>query len=198
MNTPLRVVALDLGIANVGIAVTHDQVGEPRLSCRTVTPRRREPRPNVMDHERVQETVAAVLAAMKCEPHVVAIELPIIADNTGDTPIRLAEIHGALKHWIFAHGIPYADVNNMHVKQYATGNGHADKDVVKAQVIARYGRLLHIHTRDEADAVSLLAQTLDAYGHPLCDKAGVPIQVPASHRRAVAATTWPELTGRSA
>lgn len=186
MSAPLRIVALDLGIANVGIAVTHDQVGQPRLSCRTVTPRRRDPRPNVMDHERAQETVAAVLAAMRCEPDVVAIELPILIDGKGDTVIRLAEIHGALKHWIFSHRIPYADVHLTHIKQYATGNGNADKAAVKEAVIARYGRLLHVHTYDEADAVSLLAMTLDGYGMPLAE-------VPPSHRRAVAATRWPEL-----
>lgn len=181
----MRVVALDLGIANVGIAVTHDQAGQPRLSCRTVTPRRRDPRPNAMDHERVHETVAAVLAAMKCTPDVVAIELPILVEGKGDTTIRLAEIHGALKHWIWSHRIPYADVHLTHIKQYATGNGAASKEAVKEHVIARYGRLLHVHTYDEADAVSLLAMTLDAYGLPL-------IEVPPTNRKAITATTWPE------
>lgn len=186
MSIPLRVVALDLGLANCGIAVTHDQAGEPRLACRTITPRRREPRPNLMDHERVHETVAAIQAAMRCNPDIVAIELPILVEGKGDMTVRLAEIHGAVKHWIFAHKIPYADVHLTRVKQYATGSGGAKKPDVTAAVIARYGRLLHVHTYDEADAVSLLAMTLHAYGQPLAE-------VPANHAKAVHATTWPKI-----
>jgi crossover junction endodeoxyribonuclease RuvC len=187
VNRPLRAIGLDLSLAGTGIAVSHDQLGEPRLSCRTITPRRRKPA-TLMDHERIHETVAAVQAAAQCRPDVVVIESPLLLEGHGDTSVRLGELHGPVKHWLWAKGIPYADVHNTHLKQYACGKGNAKKEEVKEAVIARYGRLLHVHTYDEADAVSLLAMTLDAYGQPLGD-------VPATHRRAVAATTWPELGG---
>jgi crossover junction endodeoxyribonuclease RuvC len=185
MVTPLKVVALDLGLANAGIAVTHDQVGQPRLSCRTISPRKR-PSPTVMDHARAKEIIDAVLAAVKCEPDLVVVEKPLQVAGQGDTSVRLGEIHGAIKHFLFSRKITYVDVNLVHVKQYATGKGNAKKDEILAATIARYGHLLHIHTDHEADAVSLLAQTLHAYGQPLAE-------VPDTHRRAIAGTRWPEL-----
>ena len=53
-------------------------------------------------------------------------------------------------------------------------------------MIARYGRLLHIATDDDADSTSLLAMALDYYGQPLAD-------VPDTHRRALRKPSWPDL-----
>lgn len=195
MIRPLRILAVDMGIANAGIAVTHDQVGNPRLACRTITPRKR-PSATLMDHWRAKETIDAVMAAASCRPDLVLIESPILADGTGDMPVRLAEIHGAVKHWVFAKGFPYVDVHLTRVKQYATGKGNAKKPDVLAAVIARYGQLLHIGSRDEADAVSMLFQSLDKYGSQVVNPCGelvdVP-QVPELNRRALAGTSWPDL-----
>lgn len=184
---PLRVLALDLSLRATGLAVTHDQVGEPRLSCRTITAPKSASSDTKMDHRRAHQIIVAVIAAAECKPDVVAIESPLLLDK-GDTSIRLAELHGPIKHWLWAHGIPYADVHPSHVKQYATGNGNADKEAVLAAVIARYGKRLSIHTYDEADAVSALAFALHHYGQPLAD-------VPLDHSRALAGPTkWPKLT----
>jgi crossover junction endodeoxyribonuclease RuvC len=182
---PLRVVTLDLSIRATGLAVTHDQVGEPRLACRTITPRKRNSRTRI-DHERLHETFQAIAAAALCKPDLVVIEEPLSLD-TGDTSIRLAELHGPIKHWFWARGIPYVDMHLSHVKQYATGNGGADKPTVLASVIATYGRLLHVHTYDEADAVSMLAAALDHYGQPL-------VEVGQERRKALAKQNWPDLT----
>jgi crossover junction endodeoxyribonuclease RuvC len=184
--TALRIVALDLSLTATGIAVTHDQVGEPRLSCRTVTPRK-YPTPNVIDHQRLHATFGAIAAAVNCKPDLVVIEwLPQFAGH-GGTALRLAELHGAVKHWLWAHGHPYVDVKPQHLKTYAAGYGNATKQAVREAVTARYGRLLHIHTEDEADAVTLLAMALDVYGQALVD-------VPAAHRKAIAQSSlWPTL-----
>lgn len=182
---PLRLVALDLGLAHAGIAVTHDQVGEPRLSCRTVSPRKR-PSPTVMDHQRAKEIIDSIIVALRCKPDLVVVEKPLQIAGQGDTSVRLGEIHGAIKHYLFSKGVLYVDVNLVHVKQYATGRGNAQKREVLEAVIARYGSLLHVHTDHEADAVSLLAQALDHYGQPLAD-------VPSNHAKAVYGTDWPEL-----
>lgn len=185
MSRPLRVVALDLSLTATGIAVTHDQVGEPRLSCRTVSPRRR-PSATAIDHVRLHETFGAIAAAVKCKPDLVVIEwLPQFTGH-GSATLRLAELHGATKHWLWAQGHTYLDVLPNHLKQYATGRGNANKADVRVAVTARYGRLLHIGSEDEADATALLAMTLDAYGQPLAE-------VPAGPRKAIAATSWPDL-----
>lgn len=192
MIQPLRIVALDLSLTATGIAVTHDQVGEPRLSCRTVSPRRRPSR-TAIDHVRLHETFAAIAAAVRCDPHVVVVEwLPQFTGH-GDAALRLAELHGAIKHWLFSQKLTYVDVRPVHLKQYATGKGNATKQEVREAVTARYGRLLHVHTEDEADATALLAMALHAYGQPLKDRDGREIPVPNPAAKAVHATVWPEL-----
>jgi crossover junction endodeoxyribonuclease RuvC len=185
MIRPLRAVALDLSLTATGIAVTHDSAGEPRLSCLTVTPRKR-PSETVIDHQRLHETICAVQAAVKFGPDLVVIEKPLQVARKGDTSVRLGELHGPVKHWLWSRRIRYVDVNLVHVKQYATGNGGADKPAVLAAIIARYGRLLHVGTHDEADAVSLLAMALDAYGQSLAP-------VTAQQGVAVGKVSWPEL-----
>lgn len=186
MTRPLRVVALDLSLTGTGIAVTHDQVGEPRLSCRTVSPRKR-PTDNIIDHVRLHETFQSVAAALSCRPDLVVVEWLPAVTGTGGVPLRLAELHGALKHFMWAKGHRYVDVNPSHLKQYAAGSGNAKKDLVRAEITARYGGLLHVGSTDEADAVGLLAMTLDQYGQPLA-------AAPEENRKALAGTKWPELT----
>lgn len=187
MIRPLRIVALDLSLRATGIAVTHDQVGEPRLSCRTVTPRR-YPSETAIDHRRLNETFQAMAAALHCKPDLVVIEWLPQFQGHGDATVRLAELHGALKHFLFAKGHRYVDVLPNYLKQYATGKGNASKTEVRQAVTATYGHLLHIGTEDEADAVALLALALDRYGQPLVD-------VHVSRRRALTGTTWPDLGG---
>lgn len=185
MTRPLRVTALDLSLTSTGIATTHDSAGEPRLACRTVTPRR-YPTPTAIDHRRLHETFAAISVAVQCRPDLVVVEwLPQFTGH-GDATLRLAELHGALKHWMWSRGHRYVDVRPQHLKQYATGKGNATKQEVREAVTARYGKALHIGTEDEADAVALLAMALDAFGQPLAD-------VPARNRNAIAATNWPDL-----
>jgi crossover junction endodeoxyribonuclease RuvC len=182
---PIRVVSLDLSLTATGIAVTHDQAGEPRLSCRTVSPRRR-PTETAIDHVRLHETFGAIAAAVNCKPDLVVIEwLPQFAGH-GDTALRLAELHGAAKHWLWSKGHRYVDVQPPHLKMYATGRGNATKTQVREAVTARYGRHLHIGTEDEADATALLMLALHAYGQRL-------EPVPSHHGLAVSSVTWPEL-----
>jgi crossover junction endodeoxyribonuclease RuvC len=187
MSRPLRIVALDLSLTATGIAVTHDAAGEPRLSCRTVVTRKR-PTETAIDHARLHETFAAVSSAMGCKPDLVVVEWLPQFEGKGDASLRLAELHGATKHWLWSKGYRYVDVKPVHLKQYATGKGNANKEQVREAVIARYGRLLHIGTFDEADAVTLLAMALDAYGQQLCP-------VNSIQGRGVTAVTWPDLNG---
>ena len=203
MIRPLRLLAVDMGIANAGLATTHDQLGEPRLSCRTITPRKR-PSTTLMDHWRAKETIDAIISATGYrpgltvwrKPDLVLIESPINADGTGDVPIRLAEIHGAVKHWVFAHGIPYVDVHLTKPKIYAVDHGGAKKPDVLAAVIAQYGSLLSVGSYDAADATSMLFMGLDYYGSQVMSPQGVWVDIPPvpdRHRRALAGVEWPAL-----
>jgi crossover junction endodeoxyribonuclease RuvC len=187
----LRVVSLDLSLNATGLATTHDQIGEPRLACRTITPRR-YPTETTIDHRRLHETFQAIAAALKCGPDLVVIEfLPQLSH--GGSSLRLAELHGAIKHFLFAKGHRYVDVSPQHLKQYATGKGNASKTQVREHVTGRYGGLMHIGTEDEADATALLMAALDAYGSPLPDGRPLP-DVPQINRKAISAMKWPELT----
>lgn len=184
---PLRVIGLDLSLTGTGIAATHTGAGEPRLWCTTIAPRRR-PSETTIDHARLHDIISAVTGLASIRPDLVVIEKPLQRAGQGDTSIRLAELHGPIKHWLWTRGLRYIDVNLTHVKQYATGSGGAKKDGVLASMIATYGRMAHISDHNQADALSLLAMTLDAYGQPLAD-------VPDTHRRALRAVKWPDLSG---
>jgi crossover junction endodeoxyribonuclease RuvC len=188
----MRVVALDLSLTGTGIAVTHDQLGEPRLSCQTVTPGK-YPTANIIDHRRLHKTFEAIAAWLAMKPDLVVVEWLPLVKGTGGTALRIAELHGAIKHYLFAKGHRYVDVRPQELKTYATGNGNAKKELVREQVIARYGSLLHVSTYDEADAVAALALTLAAYGQPLTGRDGREIAVPPANAKAVAAVTWPQL-----
>lgn len=187
MIAPLRIASLDLSLTATGIAVTHDGHGHPRLACRTITPIKRRSA-TAIDHQRMQQIIAAVQAAVRNRPDLVVIEwLPQFTGH-GDATLRLAELHGLVKHWLWSRGITYVDVKPTYLQMYATGKGKATKDEVLKAVIARYGRFLHIHTYDEADAVALLASALHHYGQPL-------VGVQSHHVQALEGTTWPDLTG---
>lgn len=188
----LRVVSLDLSLNATGIAVTHDQVGEYRPSCRTVSPRK-WPGPNIIDHQRLHETFQAVATALACRPDLVVVEFLPHVKGTGGVALRLAELHGALKHFMWAKGHRYVDVEPQHLKTWATGSGNAKKELVRAEVTARYGGRLHIGSTDEADAVAAMTLALAAYGQPLLDRDGREVPVPAKNRAAIGKVVWPEL-----
>lgn len=184
---PLRVLALDLSLAAAGLACTHDSKGGPRLHARTICPRRSADRPTTMDHTRVHKVFAAIRNAALCQPDVAVIEWLPQLDHR-DTSLRLAELHGVVKQFLWSRRIPYVDVLPTHLQMYATGKGRATKQQVREAATARYGSLLHIGTEDEADATTLLAMALDAYGQPLAE-------VPDTNRRALAGCRWPDLIG---
>jgi crossover junction endodeoxyribonuclease RuvC len=72
------------------------------------------------------------------------------------------------------------------LKVYATGNGRASKDGVRAAIAARYGHVTDGPAKDdEADAYTAMAAGHDWLGHPLKS-------VPTSHRRGLEGCKWPE------
>lgn len=185
----LRLLALDLSLAGTGIAWTHDWRGQPGLGCSTVHTRRNVPAG--IDHQRIHDVYVALKAAAKMRPQVVVIEWLPQMDGHGEQSLRLAELHGVIKHWLWAAGTPYAEVRPTYLQMFATGKGRATKTEVRAGITARVGRLVHIGTTDEADAVTLLAMGLAHYGQPLAP-------VSESGRRALEGVTWPQIDSPTA
>ncbi|PZF98523.1 crossover junction endodeoxyribonuclease RuvC [Micromonospora deserti] len=189
--TELRMVALDLSLAATGVAATHDHHGRGGLLARTVHTARTAHGHTDMDHDRINAVLRDVAAAVKCRPHLVVVEWLPQFDGKGATTLRLAELHGVVKHWLHAQRIRYVDVHPPEVKTWATGKGNANKTQVLEAVVSTYGRLLHVDGHDQADAVALLTLGLAAYGQQV-----VPLHNP-HQRRALGNVTWPTLATES-
>lgn len=185
--TELRLVSLDLSLNATGVAATHDHHGRAGLLARTVHTARTAHGATDMDHQRVDAVLRDVAAAVACRPHLVVVEWLPQFDGKGATTLRLAELHGVIKHWLHAKRITYVDVHPPELKIWATGNGNANKTAVKERVTATYGRLVHLDDDNQADAVALLSMGLAAYGQPLA-----PVSNP-HQRRALGNVTWPTL-----
>ena len=185
--TELRIVALDLSLSATGVAATHDHHGEPGLLARTVHTARTARGQTDMDHVRVNAVLSDVAAAVRCQPHLVVIEWLPMYDGKGATTLRLAELHGVVKHWLHVKRIRYVDVHPPEVKMWATGNGNANKTAVKERITATYGRLVHVGDDNQADAVALLTMALAAYGQPVASIHG------PSQGRALKNVRWPDL-----
>lgn len=184
----LRLLSLDLSLAATGIASTHSWRGEPGLCCDTIHTRRSTP--DGIDHPRIAAVVAAIRPYLTAKPDLAVIEWLPQFDGHGDMSLRLAELHGVVKHYLWLQKVPVADVQPPQLKIYATGKGNATKTAVRAAITARVGRLVHIADDNQADAVTLLAMASAHYGQPM-------EQAPSDkHRRALDAVRWPVVEDR--
>jgi len=104
----------------------------------------------------------------------------------------LAGLRVIVRQYCYRHHIPYAVMPPSSLKVYATGNGRASKDGVRAAITDRYGYLTEGTARyDEADAYAAMAAGYDWLGQPLKS-------VPESHRRALKGCAWPEFLSAGA
>lgn len=188
--TALRFVALDLSLQATGVAWTHDHYGDPRVGCRTVHTARTRHGVTDIDHQRLHTILTDIAAAVRCKPHLVVVEWLPQFDGHGDTALRLAELHGVIKHFLWSRkpSIRYIDVRPPDLKIWATGNGNATKTAVKESVIATYGSLCHVGDDNTADALAMLSLACQAYGRPLARV------VRSQQTRALRAVRWPDLS----
>jgi crossover junction endodeoxyribonuclease RuvC len=172
----LRLGALDLSLTGTGIATWHNS--DLRLSTVDGT--------RTTGHPRLAEILVAVSALRDAD--LIIIE-DVWLGIKGTTALRLAELHGLVKHWLWLRCIPYVLVQPAQLKLYACGKGggvDTGKDAVLLAVERRYGAHATVRDNNQADALILLAMGLDQYGTPLAT-------VPAKHRAALAKVAWPEL-----
>lgn len=189
-----RLAALDLSLTATGAAWCHNprqRPGRPApapIGVRTISPA-------TTGHERLRDILLAVADVCRIHPQLVTIERPFI--KTDKATIPLIELHALVKQWLWVQGIPYVYIGPMTRAVYATGDGHANKATVTRAVRLAYGHLLGgpsgVGDHNQADALTMLAMTLDAYGHPLDVEGYLTPVLPDRHRRAVKSVGWPHL-----
>lgn len=167
----MNVLALDLSLTAAGVAMPDGTVttwspklqGAPRLKW-------------------FRQQVDDVLLTHEHTIDVVVIEG--YAFGRPNQATAIGELGGVVKLCLHDHGAVWLPIPPSNVKQYASGNGGASKDLVLVEAVKRLG--YEGASKDEADALWLRAMTLDQYGHPV-------VKVPETHRKALAKIAWPAL-----
>lgn len=182
-----RIAGLDLSLTGTGIAMYDPAAIRPSpVVTKTVAVGKH------IGHMRLHEILVAIADLRDCE--LVVIE-DVWLGIKGSTALRLAELHGLVKHWLWLRCIPYVLVQPAQLKLYAVGKGggkDAGKDQVLLAVERRYGGLATVTDNNQADALVLLAMALEHYGAPLAP-------VPVTHLAALAKVDgWPSLEHQEA
>lgn len=178
-----RIVGLDASLTATGLAPPDG--GSVTLSVRTT------------GAARLYELTTAIHGWVSGNVDLVAIEGYSYASRNGTH--QLGELGGCIRLDLWRAGIPYVEIPPNSLKKYATGRGNASKDEMLAAAIRRLGYEGHDH--NQADALWLREMARDAYGErwqaahgPGALNPALP-RVPASHRAALTAITWPVLPG---
>lgn len=175
------IITLDAALAATGIVVWRD--GD--LSVRTVKTQPHQPIEARWAH--IGEQVWPIVGPET----LVVLEAVFSSTKIPGAGLELAMLAGTLRLGLWYRKIPFTTIDNTAVKQYATGFGKA----TKREMIAACSRMrLKFNVGDEhqADALWIMAMTLDHYGAPMCDtfEAG---------RKALPRTDWPDFSlGREA
>lgn len=163
----IPVIAYDLSLRRSGYA-THVQLasGATDRRCGVIVPPGRD------DPDRMLHIAGQVARhAHAAEARLVAFEGAAYAAKSSSTD-RIGAMHWFARAALQRAGIPWIVVPPATIKQYATGNGAADK---KAMVAAANYRLSWRGTDDNiADALHLHALVSDALGHGYVDELGWP------------------------
>jgi crossover junction endodeoxyribonuclease RuvC len=167
----IHVLGVDLSLTSTGIATGH------------VTLRHRPPKDLTGLHRmRWIRTQVLALAALA---ELVVIEGLAYASHTGKASER-AGLWWMVMDALDEIGAHVAVVSPAGRAKYATGKGNAGKDAVLAAVVKRYPGF-EVSGNDQADALVLAAMGLDHLGEPLA-------VMPQTHRAALDAVQWPEVT----
>ena len=96
----------------------------------------------------------------------------------------LGELGGIIRLALWDASIPYVDIAPTQRAKYATGSGRSSKALCVAGIAARSG--IVFGDDNQADAFTMWAMTLDAYGFPM-------IVMPAKHREVLDVIEWPTI-----
>lgn len=154
-----KITGLDLSLTDTGVAVY--QPGEP------VHLRRVRPPAKMRGHERLAYLYNGI-RLLAWGSSRITVEGPAYGMNNNKTHEMAGE------WWIVLHVLwkdnPQAQVVVVQpptLKKYISGKGSGiEKDAVLAHVIHRYGHVAEVSNNNTADALGLLAMTMDVLGEP--------------------------------
>jgi len=167
------VIGLDLSLTATGIA---DGTTE-RLRPRDVEGSGRL--------EWLRESIMWRVAAPGLHADLVVMEGPAYSRALQKGHHEAAGLWWLIRWSLHTERIPTAVVTPSALKKYATGKGDATKPDMRLTLYQRAG--FDIRDDNECDAWWLRAMGLDHLGHPL-------VEVPKTHRDALAKVAWPEVT----
>ena len=178
----LHIIGIDLSLTATGVACRHgvETIDSTGHKADTLTDR----------HQRLLRIREHVLSWCR-DADLIVIEAPSHGSSG-----RYGHQHDRSGlWWLTVHALYATDRTVVAVTpasraKYATGKGTASKDEVLAAVVRRYPQP-EVRNNNEADALVLAAMGHDALGQPLTS-------VPATHRAALTAITWPTPTGAAA
>jgi crossover junction endodeoxyribonuclease RuvC len=152
VNSADRVIGFDLSIVATGVAL-------PDGNCYTIRPKRKGDR----RLSEIREQISYYLDAT--EPALAVIEqIAEGSQNSFNTVIVLAMVHGQVRGELADRGIPFAYIRPTTLKKWATGSGRAEKvDMVNA-ALDLDGEPAN---GDEADAWWCRAAGRHYLGHPV-------------------------------
>ena len=175
----MRIVGIDPSLTATGIAAT--TTNDPAVTfTETITSPRR-------GHERLSRILEEINTWTRIA-QLVVIEGPAYGSAAGARQQGHHERAGLwwlITHDLWRKHIQVAVVDPVSRIRYATGKGRAGKDEVLAAVIRRYTQI-EVANNNEADALVLAAMGAHHAGFPL-------IEVPATHRIALAKVAWPDI-----
>lgn len=140
----MRICALDLSLTATGFATNYQLTNGPASGV--ITPGK------LTGHPRLRYVRGTVLELAKRADLVVIEGLAYGAK--GNAMLDLAGLAAVIRLALTDAGHTYVDVPPSNLKQFAAGNGNANKDAMLAAAIRRLGYAGHDH--NEADALWLL------------------------------------------
>jgi crossover junction endodeoxyribonuclease RuvC len=149
---------IDLSLAETGIVVV-DEAGK-LVDIKTI-----RPTSEYKGAERLHEIVQEIMITLRTfVPEALAIESLTGGGKFAFMLSKLAELHGAVKHTLFAHlgnnsGAQVFLVAPATLKKYATGSGRAEKSDVKLAIYKKWGETFRNNNAADAYVLAQIAKT---------------------------------------
>jgi crossover junction endodeoxyribonuclease RuvC len=174
-----RVLGLDMSLTSTGVA---DNAG---MVERIVSKGKADATLAQRSYRLVGLASRIVTACLASHANLVVVEGPSLGQSRQRGEYDRAGLWWLVTSQLLGYGYPVAEVPPLVLKKYATGKYNAGKDEVLAAVVRRFPDY-PVAGNDQADALVLAAMGADHLGEPIVD-------MPATHRTALAKVAWPQM-----